>query len=132
MSRSVDLFIDMEAPAESVVARIASLSGVGLDPGEMPGTWSMDSGSVHAELHPHPYVDDGELLFSRYRWALSCRVGTGVRLADAPETALLRLVAEALRREGVPTLLVHDLQYLERQGSAGLSLLGDDPAEAQP
>lgn len=132
MSRSVDLFIDMEPPIESVVARIAGLGEIGLDPGEVPGTWSIDSGGVHAELHAHPYVDDGELLFSRYRWALSCRVEAGVRLADAPEAALLRVVAEALRREGVPTLLVHDLQYLERHSSQGVTVLVDDPAETQP
>ncbi len=132
MSRSVDLFIDMEPPIEAVVGQISSLTDVGIDPGELPGTWSMHRGGVHAELHAHPYVDDGELLLSRYRWALSCRLDIGVRVADAPETVLLRLVSDALRKEGVATLLVHDLQYLDRRSASEVPSADDDPTGPQP
>lgn len=114
MSRSVDLFIDLEPPIESAAEAIRHASGLTLQPGDVPGTWSLDEGEVHAELHAHPYVDDGQLLLGRYRWALSCRVAHGLRLADAPETTLLRLVSEALHQAGVAVLLVHDLQYRDR------------------
>lgn len=116
MSRSVDLFIDLEPPIDSAAAEIQKLTGFTLESGEMPGTWTLQEGEVHAELHAHPYVDDGDLLLGRYRWALSCRVPSGVRLADAPETTLLRLISEALQKGGIATLLVHDLQY--RDGAA--------------
>lgn len=119
MSRSVDLFIDAQPPIAAVAAEIHRLAGLTLQPGEVPDTWSLEEGEVHAELHPHPYVDDGQLLLSRYRWALSCRVANGVRLTDAPETTLLRLVSEALQQGGVPVLLVHDLQYRDRVTAGG-------------
>ncbi len=126
MSRSVDLFIDLDPPIESVVERIGRLIPFRLRPGEVPDRWSLDEGEVHAELHAHPYIDDGELMFGRYRWALSCRVGNGVRPADAPETALLRVVSEALQRGGIAALLVHDLQYRDDRASAVV------PADGEP
>lgn len=131
MSRSVDLFIDLEPPIESVADAIQRHSDLVLRPGQVPGTWSLDEGEVHAELHAHPYVDDGELLLGRYRWALSCRVANGVRLADAPETTLLRLVSEVLQKAGVPVLLVHDLQYRDRV-AAGQAGPGPDPSGETP
>ncbi|HET9075429.1 MAG TPA: hypothetical protein VFN68_00730 [Acidimicrobiales bacterium] len=131
MSRSVDLFIDLEPPVESAVAEIQKLTPFSFVAGDVPGTWRLDEGDVHAELHAHPYVDDGDLLLGRYRWALSCRLGSGSRPADAPETALLRLVAEALQKGGVPNLLVHDLQYRERTGVPAAPG-GDGPATTRP
>lgn len=111
MSRSVDLFIDSHDPIDQIAARIERLTRIGVRPGEVPGTWALDEGEVHADLRIHPFVDDGELVFERYRYALSSRVPHGIRPLDAPETVFLRLVSEALRGDGVPTLLVHDLQY---------------------
>ena len=127
MSRSVDLFIDLEPPIESVAAEIQRRSDLALEPGEVPGTWSLEAGDVHAELHAHAYVDDGDLLLGRYRWALSCRLGHDVRPAAAAETSLLRLVAEALQQAGVAVLLVHDLQYRERVEAGTAAPQGDDP-----
>ncbi len=132
MSRSVDLFIDLEPPIESVVDEIQRRSELKFQPGELPGTWSLEEGQVHAELHAHPYVDDGDLLLGRYRWALSCRVDSGVRLADAAETALLRVVSEALQKAGVPVLLVHDLQYRERVEAAAGGQSDEDGSGVQP
>lgn len=129
MSRSVDLFIDLEPPIESVAAAIHRLCGIALEPGEVPDTWSLEEGEVHADLHAHPYVDDGQLLLGRYRWALSCRVANGVRLTDAPETSLLRLVSEALHNGGVPVLLVHDLQYRDRVAADAHPETDELPAE---
>lgn len=132
MSRSVDLFIDLEPPIESVVEEIQRRSEIKFTPGEVPGTWSVDEGEVHADLHAHPYIDDGDLLLGRYRWALSCRVDGGTRLADAAETALLRVVAEALQKVGVPVLLVHDLQYRERVAAGAHGATGDDSSGSRP
>lgn len=131
MSRSVDLFFDMEPPVEAVASELGRLTSFVLTPGEVPGTWLLEEGQIRAELHAHPYIDDGDLLLSRYRWALSCRVATGVRLADAAETTLLRLVCEALLRARIPALLVHDLQYrdaaLAGTAAADLAVPGDQP-----
>lgn len=118
MSRSIDLFIQCPKPIEEVASEVARLTGLTLKPGSLPGTWSLDEQEVHAELRAHPYIDDGDLVLERYQYALSSRVANGTRLADSAEAALLRLVSEALRKVAVPSLLVHDLQYRDRAGSA--------------
>lgn len=124
MSRSVDLFIQCAKPIEEVAADLARLARVTLQPGGMPGTWSLDEGEVHAELRAHPYIDDGELMLQRYQYALSCRVASGAQLTNSAEASLLRVVSEALRKGGIVTLLVHDLQYRDRSQPA--------PGPAQP
>ncbi len=129
MSRSVDLFIDLEPPIESVAAEIQRHSELALQPGEVPGTWSLDAGDVHAELHAHPYVDDGDLLLGRFRWALSCRLGPDARPAAAAETTLLRLVSESLQQAGVAVLLVHDLQYRDQVAAGPTAREGEDVGE---
>lgn len=111
MSRSIDLFIGWDGPVEALAEEIGSLTGLSMAPGALPGTWSMEEGDVRAELRAHPYGDDRDLLLRQFPFALSAWVGHDVRLADAPETNLLRVVSEALRRAGVTVLLVHDLQY---------------------
>lgn len=117
MSRSIDLFIQCPKPIEEVASEVARLTGADLQAGGLPGTWSLDSQGVHAELRAHPYIDDGDLVLERYQYALSCRVPNGARLADSAEAAMLRLVSESLRKASIPTLLVHDLQYRDRPGS---------------
>jgi hypothetical protein len=118
MSRSVDLFIDADAPIDEVAANLGELLGSPLTQGPGPGTWLLQEGSVEAVLSHHPFLDDGELFFSRYRYALSARVANTVRVQDAPETALLRHVADrVLRGSHLPALLVFDLQY--RDGPDG-------------
>ena len=114
MSRSIDLFIECARPIEEVATEITRLTDIEMSPGGVPGTWSLEEGGVHAELRAHPYVDDGDLMLERYQYALSARVANGTRLADSTEATLLRLISEALRRDQIATLLVHDLQYRGR------------------
>jgi hypothetical protein len=113
VSRSIDLFIDSDRPAQELAAEIERLTGLALRPGPGTDSWCLDQGDVHAELRVHPYLDDGHLRLEQYRFALSSRVSNDVRLVDAAETALLRMVSEALQGGGTTTLLVHDLQYRE-------------------
>ena len=117
MSRSIDLFIDSDRPIEEVAAEIQRLTDVSVQAGEDGSTWVVEKAGVQADLRAHPYVSDGELRLERYRYALGSRVGSDIRLLDAPETSMLRAVSEALQQAGFPTLLVHDLQY--RDHSAG-------------
>jgi hypothetical protein len=124
MSRSVDLFIDADAPIDEVAANLGELLGSPLVQGPGPGIWLLQEGSVEAVLSRHPFLDDGDLLLSRYRYALSAQVSNSGRIQDAPETALLRHVADrVLRGSHLPALLVFDLQYRDRPGA--------DSAEAQ-
>ena len=118
MSRSVDLFIDADIPIGELAAELGRLTDLSLDPRPDSAEWTLEEGEVRATLAEHPYVDDGDLLLAHYRYALSCRVTNGVRLQAAPETALLRLVAEALQHKSeMPVLLVLDLQYRDSTAS---------------
>ncbi len=114
MSRSIDLFIRSPKTIDEVAPEMARLTGLTVAPGQVPGTCSLDEGGVHAELRSHPYIDDGELLLERYQYALSARVPEGSRPADSKEANLLRVVSEALRKGGIESLLVHDLQFRDR------------------
>lgn len=135
MSRSIDLFIRAERGPESLLATLGAVADAELYPTGQPGTWGLDCAGVHAELWEHRYLEDGELALSRYPFALSCRVADDRRLADAPETIFLRLVSEALQKEDVATLLVHDLQYRDRPAasppvaSVAEAVTGPFPAE---
>jgi hypothetical protein len=129
MARSIDLFIDFDRQAEELAALIGRASGLALSPsGDRPGVWTLEQGSVHAELWANPYADDGDLRLSRYGYALSAHVAQGTRLSDAPETAFLRLVADSLRTAGIPTLLVHDLQYRDHEVARRAGRPGEDLA----
>lgn len=111
MSRSIDLFIDRERPIDEVALEVGRLTGLSLVPGDTPGTFVVEEGGVRAELGVHRFADDGDLVLEHFRFALTCRVPNDTRLSEAPETTLLRMVSEALQSGGIPTLLVHDLQY---------------------
>jgi hypothetical protein len=115
MSKTVDLFIESDQPIESVAAMLAAETGWPVEPGEVPGTWTLAAGEDRADLHAHPYVNDGPLAFERYAYALTAQVN-GSRLTESPQAAMLRTVADRLRASKVPTMLVHDLQYRERDG----------------
>lgn len=130
MSRSVDLFIDSPKSIEELAAEVARLTQLALTPGAVPGTWSLVEGDVHAELRAHPYVDDGELVFQRYRYALSARVREDIRLAASAQAALLRQVSESLHQAQMATLLVLDLQFRERAGAKVAA--AEPPAPAAP
>jgi hypothetical protein len=123
VSRSIDLFIRSPKTIDEVAPEVARLTGLAFSPGQLPGTCSLDEGGVHAELRQHPYIDDGELLLERYQYALSARVPEGTRPADSGAASLLRVVSEALRKGGIESLLVHDLQYRDR---------GPDTSPASP
>jgi hypothetical protein len=124
MSRSVDLFIDADLPLDELAGALGRQTGSSLVPEADQARWVLEEGDTRATLAEHPYCDDGDLPFSRYRFALSARVSNDVRPHDTAEAALLRRVAHQIQ-QGLPwpVLLVHDLQYRERldgrRGEAG-------------
>jgi hypothetical protein len=117
VSRSVDLFIDAGLSLDELAEALGSQIGSPLV-AEGGNGWVFAEGPVRAILGEHPYVDDGELLFSRYRFVLSARIANEGRPQDSPEAASLRRVAQKIQQgSGWPVLVVHDLQYRDR-GSA--------------
>jgi hypothetical protein len=119
LSRTIDLFIASPYAIDQVAAEIGRLAQLELVAQTDESKWSLDQGGVHAELRAHNYVDDGELRLERYPYALSARGVDKKWSATAPETLLLRGVADALRRDDPTgekyfTLLVHDLENRDR------------------
>lgn len=129
MSRSVDLFIDAAASLEEVATAVAgvvgaTVSGAGPPRSRPDGSPVGDDGrpeaflvetpEVHAVLRAHRFLDDGVMVLTRYRYALSVVVPDGGRPQDSPAAAFLRVVARELAGSvGWPMLLVIDLQYTE-------------------
>src|SRR5437879_4284932 len=112
MSRSVDLFIDSDLPLPEVAAELGRQHGAELQPDPNGQRWLFQDGSVRAELSEHPYVDDGDLPFSQFRYALSTTVADTARPQDTPEAAALRLVNQKIHHgPGWPTLMVVDMQF---------------------
>jgi hypothetical protein len=112
MSRSVDLFIGTSLPIAELADLLGRRSGAQLVPTIDPDRWRYIEGSVTAELFEHPYVDDGELWLSRYRYVLSARMADGVGPIDSAEVLGLRHLAQLLHDPvELPVLLVLDLQY---------------------
>ncbi|MHB1534779.1 MAG: hypothetical protein ACYC1D_09255 [Acidimicrobiales bacterium] len=129
MSRSVDLFIDTDAPLEQLAEQLGQAIGAQLTPSPNGATRILRDGAVVAELGPHPYLDDGDLWLSRYRYALSARVTSDARPQDTAEAAVLRRVAQAVRqRELFPVLLVLDLQYRDDGPAVGAVTAGGNPS----
>ena len=129
MARSVDLFIRYDQSIQELAEAIGHLMDRELAPGPRADTWILRDGEVEVMLREHPYVDDGELLLSSYRFALSGSVPNDVRLQDAKTTEFLRRVADRLHRGGgILVLLVLDLQYRDRPPSSGTS----DGSAAEP
>jgi hypothetical protein len=119
MSRSVDLFIDANVPLDEVARALGSHTGTGLVAEADQDRWVFEEEGVRAILAEHPYGDDGDLLLTRYRYALSARVSNEVRPHDTAEAALLRRVARQIQQGSAwPVLLVHDLQYRDRVAEA--------------
>jgi hypothetical protein len=115
MSRSVDLFIDADVPLDELASALERHTGTQLVAEPDQPQWVLQEGDTRATLAEHPYGDDGDLLFSRYRFALSARVSNDVRPHETAEAALLRRVAQKIQQGPTwPILLVHDLQYCER------------------
>jgi hypothetical protein len=120
MSRSVDLFIDADVPLEELAGALGRQLGAPLAIEPDQTAWRLRDGEVEAILAEHPYGDDGELLFTRYRFALSARLANDVRPHDTPEAALLRRIAQKIQQGPAwPVLLVHDLQYRDNPVGAG-------------
>ena len=111
MSRSIDLFIDSARPIDDLAQEVSRLTRMTAAPGTAPDSWCFQEGDIRTELRVHPFLPDRELAFDRYRYALSARVPEGARPADSAEASLLRVVSETLRKGGMASLLVHDLQY---------------------
>jgi hypothetical protein len=130
MSRSVDLFIRHDQSIQELAEAIGRLMERELTPGPGADTWVLREGEVEVMLREHPYVDDGELLLSNYRFALSGSVPNNVRLQDAKTTEFLRRVADRLHRGGgILVLLVLDLQYRDRAPTGGAAeSLAAEPA----
>jgi hypothetical protein len=118
MSRSIDLFIDAPLELDELGAEITKLTGCEL--AEVPGRRGLvlRSGDVVAELDDHDFVDDRELLFSRYRYVLTATVASDRSVNDSPQAALLRRIFSAVKADHrYPSLLVFDLQHLmDRSG----------------
>jgi hypothetical protein len=111
VSRSVDLFISSSLPLDELAADLGRRTDADL-PTTDPGRWRFVDCGVTAELSEHPYLDDGELWLSRYRYVLSSRMATGVGPLDSPEVLSLRHLAQTLHDPvSFPVLLVLDLQY---------------------
>lgn len=112
MSRSVDLFIDVDLPLDRLAEELGRLTGLHLTPEPHGDCFVLSEGRVVARLAEHPYGDDEDLPLSRHRYALSSRVPDDDRLQDSEEAVLLRRVSQQLR-SGSPwrALLVLDLQY---------------------
>jgi hypothetical protein len=125
MSRSVDLFIDADISLDDLAGALAQHAGTPLVPEPDQASWVLQDGETRATLAEHPYGDDGDLLFTRYRFALSARVSNDVRPHDTAEAALLRRIALKIQQGPTwPVLLVHDLQYRDQptrtEGGAGV------------
>ncbi len=133
MSRSVDLFIDAQLSLDEVADAVGRLAGAPLVAEPEHARWRLREGETQATLAEHPYGDDGPLLYTRYRYALSARVANEQRPHDTREAALLRRVADLVQRGPAwPVLLVHDLQYAELAGAGEAGEAGEagDPDEA--
>jgi hypothetical protein len=131
MSRSLDLFIDSDAPGADLAGRLGELAGLTFVAHPNGSAWVAGESGVEATLSAHPYVTDGPLWLSRYRYALSARVENGGRVTDSPEAAFLRRVYDKLQREPtLPALLVLDLQYRDRPAGSEMeeSASGDQGA----
>ena len=98
MSRSVDLFIDADLPLDELAGALGRQTGSSLVPEADQARWVLQEGDARATLAEHPYCDDGDLPFSRYRFALSARVSNDVRPHDTAEAALLRRVAHQIQQ----------------------------------
>ncbi len=117
MSRSVDLFVGSDLPVDQVADQLGRAAGAKFTPSPNGATYVLREGSVVAELGRHPYLDDGDLLLSRYCYALSSYVPDTTRPQDTPEATVLRRIAQAVRQQGLfPVLLVLDLQYRDADG----------------
>jgi hypothetical protein len=120
MSRSVDLFIESDLPLDELAGALGGHVGTPLAAEPDGRGWRLTEGAVEAVLAEHAYRDDGELIFSRYRFTLSARLANEVRPHDTAEAALLRRVAQLIQRGPAwPVLLVHDLQYRDRLAAGG-------------
>lgn len=153
MSRSVDLFVAHAGDPRKLIDLLGaaddarptgSRSSSDSDPAGPPSTagplstavettdgrWEMGLGDdLVGYLHRHPFIDDGDLRFTRYPWALSVRVTSPGPLREHPATIALRRVAMTLREAGISVLLVLDLQHrLDPTGRDGQP----PPADGSP
>lgn len=124
MSRSVDLFVSSPETLDVVAAAIGEIDDVTVEAGS-DGSWNVREGATSASLSSHGYVDDGDLLLSRYVYVLSGQVPATARPQDTPVAGLLRHVGSQLRqRTSWAVLLVLDLQYREPVPVAGDDAFG--------
>jgi hypothetical protein len=134
MSRSVDLFIDADVSLDELASALGRQTGAPLVAEPDHASWRLQDGETHAILAEHPYGDDGNLLFTRYRFALSARVPNEARPHDTAEAALLRSVAQKIQQGQVSwsVLLIHDLQYRDHEGPRRPAAGAAGPEEPAP
>lgn len=112
MSRSVDLFIDADMTLDDFAVALRERLELRLTHDLEQCRWLLSDGDVTAVLHEHPYADDRQLPFTRYRFALSARVPNETRPQDSAQAACLRRVAAKIQQGPAwPQLLVLDLQF---------------------
>jgi hypothetical protein len=129
MSRTVDLFIDVDLSLEAAAGVLGQLVGAALAAdGE---TRVLQDGLVRAVLAPRP-LGEGDVLFRRYRFVLSAIVSDDSRPQDSAEAALLRGLAQRIHEGPAwPVLVVLDRQYLggPTSSGAGQAAIGSPPPE---
>ncbi len=109
MSRSVDLFIDANVPLDELAGALGRHTGSSLVPEADQARWVLQEGDIRATLAEHPYGDDGDLPFSRYRFALSARVSNDVRPMTPPKRPCCGGWRQKIQQATAwPVLLVHD------------------------
>jgi hypothetical protein len=115
VSRSVDLFIDTKLTIAEVAAKLGELLEHPLVANPDQTVFAYEHASVSLTLCAHEFIDDGDLLFSSYRYVLTGRVASTARVQDSAEAKLLRWVADKIQKEPRwPVLLVLDLQYRDK------------------
>src|SRR5579859_408752 len=119
MPRSIDLFVHAPLDLGEMAAEITRLTGLPFAEAADRTRMVLDAGDTTAVLAEHDFIDDRDLLFSRYRYVLTATVASDRSINDSPQAVLLRQVFSALKADQrFPSLLVFDLQHLVERTDA--------------
>lgn len=112
MIRFADLLIDSPSPLEDLAGQLAEAARGRARATDDPSVWELrfEDGRA-ARLADRQPDGAGELLFARYRYAVSAQLAPDATLAGSPEVRALRVLAHAAPASaGMHTLLVLDVQ----------------------